>query len=108
MREDYADIFKCFAHRSRIKLMKLLASADELSVMDLAKELGLKHSTISKHLNLLRLQGLANFRREGQLKYYSLNLKEIEKIFHDFLRYLKTEEEEELVEAASSRSGSKG
>jgi ArsR family transcriptional regulator len=108
MHENYADIFKCFAHRSRINLMKLLASADELSVMELAKELGLKHSTISKHLNILRLQGLANFRREGQLKYYSLNLGEIEEVFQDFLRFLKAEEEEELLEAVSSRSGSGG
>lgn len=104
MYEDYADMFKCFAHRSRIKLMKLLASTDELSVMELAEALGMKHSTISKHLNILRLQGLASFRRQEQLKYYSLNLEEVERVFNDFLRFLQAEEDE-LVEATSSRSG---
>lgn len=97
MYENYADIFKCFAHRSRIKLMKLLASAEELSVMELAETLEVKHSTVSKHLNILRLQGLVSFRRQEQLKYYSLNLEEIQRFFADFLGFLQ-ERQDELLE----------
>jgi DNA-binding transcriptional ArsR family regulator len=104
MYERYADIFKCFAHRSRLKLMKLLATAEELSVTELAEALGVKHSTISKHLNLLRLQGLVKFRREGQLTYYSLNLERIQTLFQEFPGFLEAEEEEELLESLSSHS----
>ncbi len=89
MYENYADIFKCFAHRSRIKLMQLLASAEELSVKELAETLEVKHSTVSKHLNTLRLQGLVSFQRQEQLKYYSLNLEEIQRVFADFLGFLQ-------------------
>jgi DNA-binding transcriptional ArsR family regulator len=94
MYEGYADIFKCFAQQSRLKLMKLLATAEEFSVTELAEALGVKHSTISKHLNLLRLQGLVKSRREGQLTYYSLNLERIEEFFQEFLGFLEVEDEE--------------
>jgi DNA-binding transcriptional ArsR family regulator len=96
MDESYADLFKCFAHPSRLKLMELLARAGELSVMELAQALGVKHSTISKHLHLLRLQGLVRPRREGQLIYYSLNLETITQLFHRFLHSLEMERQATL------------
>lgn len=103
MYENYADIFKCFAQSSRLKLMKLLATTEELSVTELAAALGVKHSTISKHLNLLRLQGLVKFRRQGQLSYYSLNLGRIEGFLQEFLDFLGIEDEE-LLESLPSQS----
>jgi DNA-binding transcriptional ArsR family regulator len=81
---------------SRLKLMELLARAGELSVMELAQALGVKHSTISKHLHLLRLQGLVRPRREGQLIYYSLNLETITQLFHRFLHSLEMERQATL------------
>ncbi|MDH7505938.1 MAG: metalloregulator ArsR/SmtB family transcription factor [Candidatus Acetothermia bacterium] len=97
MYERYADLFKCFAQQSRLRLIKLLATAEELSVTELGEALGVKHSTVSKHLNLLRLQGLVKFRREGQLTYYSLNLERIDQVFHEFLDFLRTVDEELLA-----------
>ncbi|MCR4404750.1 MAG: metalloregulator ArsR/SmtB family transcription factor [Candidatus Acetothermia bacterium] len=94
MYERYADLFKCFAQQSRLRLIKLLASAEELSVTELGEALGVKHSTVSKHLNLLRLQGLVKFRREGQLTYYSLNLERIAEFLEEFLEFLQVADEE--------------
>lgn len=103
MYESYTDIFRCFAHPSRLKLIKILANEEELSVMELAGALGVKHSTISKHLNLLRLQGLVQSRRQGQLTYYSLNLERIQQLFQDFPSFLRSADEELLALLSSGR-----
>lgn len=97
---NYVYLFKCFSHRSRLRLMELLvAHGGEMSVSAIVAVFqGELHdesfedrdmSTISRNLNMLKQRGLVTSRREGQTKYYSLNLDKIEEEFEGFIQFLK-------------------
>jgi len=91
---EYAYAFKCFSHRSRIRLLELLATHEEMSVNEitLAFQLGefedRDASTISRNLNILKQQGFVSSRREGQTKYYVLNADKVEALFGAFVTFL--------------------
>lgn len=90
-----ADIFSCIADSTRRHILRLLlerAQADpnagEVSVGELVTELELSQPTVSKHLKVLRDQGLAAVREEGQHRYYRLDpapLGELEEWLAPFL-----------------------
>jgi DNA-binding transcriptional ArsR family regulator len=91
----YIYLFKCLSHRSRLRLMELLAAHGEMTVSQIAAAFqgeGIEDrdpSTISRNLTLLRQQGFVIPRREGQMKYYSLDIAKIEEAFADFLKFLR-------------------
>ncbi|MEO8391461.1 MAG: metalloregulator ArsR/SmtB family transcription factor [Chloroflexota bacterium] len=63
----------CDALGSPIRLMIFYALSDKPRyVTDLAEELNLPQSTISRHLRVLRERGLVTAQREGPAVYYSL------------------------------------
>lgn len=92
MCEEYVNFFKCFSHHSRIKLAKLLAQDGKKSVTELAEDLDMTHSAVSRHLNILKIQGLASAKREDQKRYYSLEVNTIENKFDKFLKLLSTQD----------------
>lgn len=100
---DYADLFKCLSHRSRIRLLDLLATRGEMSVSEisLAFEGGeledRDSSTISRNLNILKRQGLVSSRRQAQTKFYSMNLGQLQAAFASFANFLKDKNEAKLV-----------
>lgn len=91
----YVYLFKCLSHRSRIRLMHLLATNGEMAVTSIAKAFEGEEmedrdaSTISRNLNMLKQHGFVASRREGRTKYYSLNLSKIEKDLGAFVQFLK-------------------
>ena len=62
------------ADRQRIKILNLLASADEdaVCVCELVPALGLKQPTVSYHLKQLAQAGLVERERRGTFAYYRL------------------------------------
>jgi ArsR family transcriptional regulator, lead/cadmium/zinc/bismuth-responsive transcriptional repressor len=68
-----AQIFKALADDTRIKVAYVLSKEDELCVCDVANIVGCTTATASHHLRLLRNQGLAKYRKEGKLVFYSLD-----------------------------------
>lgn len=66
-----ARIFKALADDTRLKIVYAL-SLDELCVCDVAGIIGSSVATASHHLRFLRNIGLAGYRREGKLVFYSL------------------------------------
>ncbi len=92
---QYIYLFKCLSHRSRLRLMELLAAHGEMTVSEIVAAFQGEDiedrdpSTISRNLSLLRQQGFVSPRREGQLKYYSLNIPKIEEAFEEFLKFLR-------------------
>ncbi|MEB1808649.1 MAG: metalloregulator ArsR/SmtB family transcription factor [Bacillaceae bacterium] len=68
-----AKIFKALADETRLKIAFLLASEEELCVCDIATIIGSSTATASHHLRLLKNIGLAKFRKEGKLVFYSLD-----------------------------------
>jgi ArsR family transcriptional regulator, lead/cadmium/zinc/bismuth-responsive transcriptional repressor len=70
---EVAKIFKALSDETRIKIAYSLSIQDELCVCDVANIVGSSTATASHHLRLLRTLGLAKFRKEGKLVFYSID-----------------------------------
>ena len=72
-----ADIFDVISDPTRRDLLARLLAASagggELSVGTLVEQTGLSQPTVSKHLRVLRDQGLVAVREEAQHRYYRLD-----------------------------------
>jgi DNA-binding transcriptional ArsR family regulator len=74
--EDFmgtAQLFKALADPTRLKIAYALVQEDELCVCDVANIIDSTLATASHHLRLLRNMGLAKYRKEGKLVFYSLD-----------------------------------
>jgi len=69
--DSASDLLKALANRHRLLIVCQLIDG-ERSVGDLAELLGLRDSTVSQHLALLRKDGLVSARRDAQTIYYSI------------------------------------
>lgn len=65
-------IFKALSDGTRLKIAYALTIESELCVCDVANIIGSTTATASHHLRLLRNMGLAKYRKEGKLVFYSL------------------------------------
>lgn len=65
-------IFKALSDATRLKIAYALTLEKELCVCDVANIIGATTATASHHLRLLRNMGLAKYRKEGKLVFYSL------------------------------------
>ena len=69
-----AALFKALADPSRVRIVNMLAAADEgVCVCDLIPHLGLSQPTVSHHLRKLADAGLLQRRQEGTWAFYSLD-----------------------------------
>lgn len=69
--DQASELLKALSSRHRLLIICQLVDG-ERSVGDLAEFLGLRDSTVSQHLALLRKDGLVSARREAQTIYYSI------------------------------------
>jgi DNA-binding transcriptional ArsR family regulator len=65
------ELLKALANRHRLMIVCQLIEREH-SVGELAEILGIRDSTVSQHLALLRKDGLVGSRREGQTIFYSI------------------------------------
>jgi ArsR family transcriptional regulator len=66
-------LFKALADRHRVRILNLLASADDaVCVCKLEPALGLSQPTVSYHLRLLTEAGLLERERRGRFAYYRI------------------------------------
>ncbi|MGJ4889498.1 ArsR/SmtB family transcription factor [Bradyrhizobium sp. HKCCYLS3077] len=70
--DQASDLLKALSNRHRLLIICQLVDV-ERSVGELAASLGLRDSTVSQHLALLRKDGLVIARRDGQTIYYSIS-----------------------------------
>ncbi|GGE29537.1 transcriptional regulator [Marinithermofilum abyssi] len=70
---DTSQLFKALADPTRLKIAYALVQEDELCVCDVANIINSSLATASHHLRLLRNMGLAKYRKEGKLVFYSLD-----------------------------------
>lgn len=77
---EVAKIFKALSDETRIKIAYALSVEDELCVCDVANIVGATTATASHHLRLLRNIGLAKYRKEGKLVFYSLDDDHVKKL----------------------------
>lgn len=67
-----ADLLRALGNRRRLMVMCKLAERGELTVGDLAREVGLSQSALSQHLARLREEGFVASRREAQAAWYRI------------------------------------
>jgi len=56
--------------RARIKILKILAIYEELTISLIIKRTNLNHSNVSKHLNYLKANNLIQEKKFGRIKIY--------------------------------------
>ncbi|MBW4694609.1 MAG: metalloregulator ArsR/SmtB family transcription factor [Lyngbya sp. HA4199-MV5] len=76
----YADSFAALGSEPRLEIMRLLLAAHPhgLTVSDLQAQVKIPNSTMSHHLEKLRVEGLVSARREKQFLWYSANPQKVE------------------------------
>jgi|SRR5690554_926731 len=70
---DLLGLHKCLADETRLRMVLLIVDQGELCVCELTSALQISQPKISRHLALLRQQGLLQDRRQGQWVHYRLN-----------------------------------
>ncbi len=70
---DTSQMFKALADPTRLKIAYALLKESELCVCDVANIIRSSPATASHHLRLLRNMGLAKYRKEGKMVFYSLD-----------------------------------
>lgn len=70
---DVAKVFKALSDDTRVKIAYVLSLEGELCVCDVANIIESSTATASHHLRLLKNLGIAKYRKERKLVYYSLD-----------------------------------
>lgn len=66
-------IFKALSDATRMRIAYALTLEEELCVCDVANIIGCTTASASHHLRSLRKAGLAEYRKEGKLVFYTLS-----------------------------------
>ena len=70
-------MFKGLAHPVRVRILEVLAGADEVPVAELMEVTGLEPSHLSQHLAVLRRHQLVVSERRASFVYYRLTFPEV-------------------------------
>src|SRR5699024_10872611 len=70
---DVAKVFKALSDDTRVKIAYVLCLEGELCVCDVANIIESSTATVSQHLRLFNNLGIATYRKERKLVYYSLD-----------------------------------
>ena len=87
--QELAAVFGVLADPTRVRLVAALA-ARELCVCDMANVVGLRQSTVSHQLRLLRALRVVRFRKEGRIAYYTLDDAHIRGLLERGLEHIRT------------------
>ena len=85
---DLADFFKIFGDSTRLKIMIFLKDGEK-NVDEISNNLNMTQSAISHQLKSLKLNKLVKSRKDGKMKYYSLDDSHIENIINIGFEHLK-------------------
>ena len=88
MRDTYVVLFKALSSNSRIMILRVLAERGEMSVEEITKHVNLAGSTVSRHLQELRMQELVTVKHDAQNRYYSLDRERLTDKLGSFLKGL--------------------
>ncbi|QXT64338.1 metalloregulator ArsR/SmtB family transcription factor [Tessaracoccus palaemonis] len=72
-----ANLFKGLSHPVRVRILEILAAADEASVTQLIDDTGLEASHLSQHLAVLRRHNLVVSDRRASQVFYRLSFPEV-------------------------------
>jgi ArsR family transcriptional regulator, lead/cadmium/zinc/bismuth-responsive transcriptional repressor len=86
---DVSTLFKALSDETRMKIAYALTIEEELCVCDVANIVGATSATTSHHLRHLKNLGLAKYRKEGKLVYYSLDDDHVKQLIHIAFEHLE-------------------
>jgi ArsR family transcriptional regulator, lead/cadmium/zinc/bismuth-responsive transcriptional repressor len=81
-------LFKVMGDETRLKILYALSQEDDLCVCDVALIIGSSNATASHHLRLLLSMGLAKYRKEGKMAFYSLQSPHVRHLIQEAM-YIK-------------------
>ncbi|CAI3924613.1 ArsR family (ArsR) (PDB:3F6V) [Commensalibacter communis] len=70
---NQTDFFKCLSDPTRLQIIKMVISKNNICVCEFTEQLAFSQPKISRHLALLRTHAILLDRRQGQWVYYRLN-----------------------------------
>lgn len=71
--EMQAKVLMALADPTRLKIVKLLSTGEEMSGKDMAEKLKISLSLFCHHSKILTDEGIVKKRREGLVRYHSLD-----------------------------------
>lgn len=96
---EIADFFKTLGDPTRLKLIRLLLSYNNLCVGMIAKKLKITQPAVSQHLRILKNKGIVEGKRMGYYVHYQVNNDIFEKFGLRLNKIIKkTEKDCELEE----------
>jgi DNA-binding transcriptional ArsR family regulator len=91
MLNSMANLAKLFGNELRIKILIYLLERHEACVGDVVNDLGIKQSTVSNQLKILKMGNIVKMRREGKKTFYSLADSHISTILNTLMDHVKEE-----------------
>ena len=82
-----AELFSAMADPSRVRILSAIQD-EEMSVGDIAGEVGISESAVSHHLRGLRMMRLVRSRKNGREVYYALDDEHVEGLFNLGLEHI--------------------
>jgi len=78
----YADMFAAMGNDARLRIMRLLLTVHPTGMIvgDIQTELGIPKSTLSHHLDKLRIEELVQVRRNGTFLWYTADIDSLQEI----------------------------
>jgi DNA-binding transcriptional ArsR family regulator len=78
----FADMLSAMGTEPRLRIVRLLLSAHPAGMIvgDIADELQISGSTLSHHLEKLKIEDLVKVRREGTFLWYSVNTQALQEL----------------------------
>ena len=86
---EVAKVFKALSDDTRVKIAYVLSNEGELCVCDVANIVDASTATASHHLRLLKSLGIATYRKEGKLVYYSLDDAHVKQLIETAFKHQK-------------------
>ncbi|MCD6161047.1 MAG: winged helix-turn-helix transcriptional regulator [candidate division Zixibacteria bacterium] len=90
-----AEILKAISHPTRLMIVEILENG-ELCVCEINKAFDADHSTISKHLSVLKKAGVLSNRKEGLKVFYKLEAPCIIKFINCIASVIESRTKKEL------------
>jgi DNA-binding transcriptional ArsR family regulator len=79
------DVFNAIAEPRRREIIAVLVDGKEHAVGGVVRELRMQQPAVSKHLRVLLKVGVVSVTKQGQLRLYRLNAKELKPV-HDWVK----------------------
>lgn len=79
------DVFNAIGEPRRREIIAVLVDGKEHTVGDVVRALRMQQPTVSKHLHVLLKVGVVSVTKQGQLRLYRLNAKELKPV-HDWVK----------------------